>query len=258
MNRKMIIPVLMTSFVAFTGCTHKKHEEEKTTKTSMTSNLNKPVTQKDVDKVTETWPQSSKAAIKDLTKKHGLPDSLTNEMAIWGKAGPFKRSVVYKEEIIHQFPLQHSDILQQTIDYRVPLDKVSALSKFDGSLVVDRTKGELTSRNDREEMNILAFNLADKIIKGEMTVETARREYGKNAEAFAAGTTNPMLTEINFSSQKNTYDPDTMIQSQEEPSVRPDNRPQEAQERPDAYEDDTTRREEFEPETVDDVLEEAE
>lgn len=258
MNQKTIIPVLMTTFIVFTGCTHKKYEEKTSAKTSMTSNINKPVTQKDVDKFTETWPLASKTAIKDLTKKHGLPSTLTEEMAIWAKAGPFKRSIVYKEEIIHQFPLQHSDILQQTIDYRVPQDKVSELSKFDGSLIVDRTKGELTSRNDREEMNILAFNLADKIIKGEMTVETARREYSKNADALAAGSTNAMLTEINFSSQKNTYDPDTMIQSQEEPSVAPSEKPQEAQERPVEYEDNSTRREEFEPESVDEVLEETE
>ena len=158
----------------------------------MTTSSTKSVHQKDVDALVETWPLSSKSAIKELTKKYGLPQSLTQEMVIWEKTGPFKRSIVYKEEIIHQFPLQHSDILQQTIDYRVPQDKVSELSKFDGSLLIDRTKGELTSRNNKEEMNILAFNLADKIIRGEMTVEKARREYSKNADALAAGTTNPM------------------------------------------------------------------
>lgn len=206
---------MMSAFLLVTACGHRKHDKKKSSESSSAS-MSQPVTERSLSKMTETWPESSKSAISSLKSKYGLPSSVTEDMVVWTTSAPFKRSVVMKEEVNHQFPIQHSDVLMQTVDYRVPLDKVAALSKFDGSLLVDRTKGELSARNDREEMNILALNLADKIVRGEMTVEQARREYSKNAEAFAAGTSGKMLTSLNFSSQGNTSDPDTMMQSQSE------------------------------------------
>lgn len=212
MKRNIFACVLMSTFLMTTACSHKKDDKKKEAKPATASY---EVTQERVDKVTENWPQSSQSAIKDLTGKYGLPDAVTEEMVVWRETEPFKRSIVYREEIIHRFPIEHSDILAQTIDYRVPLDKTEAINQFDGSLLIDRTKGELTARNHRQEMNILAFNLADKIVRGEMTVEQARREYSKNAEQLMSGTTNKMLTDLNFKTQGNTSDPDTMMQSME-------------------------------------------
>lgn len=197
-----------------TACSHKKDDRKKD-EAMKSAAVSTEVTQEKVDKVTESWPQSSRSAIKDLTGKYGLPDAVTEEMVVWRDTEPFKRSIVYREEITHRFPIEHSDVLAQTIDYRVPLDKTEALNKFDGSLLIDRTKGELTARNHRQEMNFLAFNLADKIVRGEMTVEEARREYSKNAEQLMSGTTNKMLSSLNFRTQGNTSDPDTMMQSME-------------------------------------------
>lgn len=214
MKRKIFASVLMSSFLMITACSHKKDDKKKE-KAPETASLSSDVTQEGLHKVTESWPDSSRSAINDLTTKYGMPDAVTDKMVIWNNSGPFKRSVVFREEINHMFPYQHSDVLLQTLNYRVPLDKVSDLSKFDGSLIVDRTKGELSARNHRQEMNILAFNLADKIIRGEMTVEEARREFSKNAEALMSGNTNNLLTSLNFDTRGNTSDPDTMMQSQE-------------------------------------------
>lgn len=210
--KRLITPILLCTLVVTTACAHKKDQKKPSPETS---SISIPVSQWGVDKMTEMWPDASKLAIKNLTSKYGLPSTVTEEMVVWGANGAFKRSIVYKEEVTHSFPSQHSDILQQTVDYRVPLDKVASLAKFDGSLVIDRTKGELSARNANEEMNILSLNLADKVVRGEMTAEQARREYSKNAEVLAAGSTNNMLTTLNFSSQGNTSDPDTMMQSQE-------------------------------------------
>lgn len=210
---KFIASFALSGVLMLAACSH--HKDEKRSESMETASYSTSVTQEGLDKTVESWPESSRSAIQSLTSKYGLPTSVTDEMVVWNNTSPFKRSVVYKEEINHQFPIQHSDVLMQTLDYRVPLDKVSELSRFDGSLIIDRTKGELSSRNDREELNILAFNLADKIVRGEMTVEKARREYSKNAEAFSAGTTNAMLTGLNFQTEGSTSDPDSMMQSQE-------------------------------------------
>lgn len=231
MNKKMLAPVVMSAFLLVTACSHKKHDKKESMPETAAA-YSMPVTQEGLTKTTETWPESSKAAITSLNSKYGLPSAVTEDMVVWTNSAPFKRSVVMKEEVNHQFPIQHSDVLMQTVDYRVPLDKVAAVSKFDGSLLIDRTKGELSARNDKEEMNILALNLADKIVRGEMTVEQARREYSKNAEAFAAGTSGQMLTSLNFQSQGTTADPDTMMQSQSEgqPMIRKTRQSEEVQE----------------------------
>jgi hypothetical protein len=213
MFKRILAPALLSSVLLITACGHRKDEKKK--EISDTSAYSIPVTQEGLDQVTESWPVPSKAAIKSLTEKYGLPAAVTDDMVVWNNTQPFKRSIIYREEVNQMFPMQHSDVLQQTVDYRVPLDRVDDLSRFDGSIMVDRTKGELSTRNDREEMNILSLNLADKIIKGEMTVEEARRDYSKNAEALAAGTTSPMLSGLIFTPESGTADPDTMMQSQE-------------------------------------------
>ena len=213
MKNRFLVPAVMSAFLLVTACSHKK-EDKKFSADPMAS-YSMPVTKEGLSQMTESWPEPSRAAITSLNTKYGLPSAVTEDMVVWNASGPFKRTIVFKEEVNHQFPIQHSDVLVQTVDYRVPLDKVDELSKFDGSLLIDRTKGELSARNDKEEMNILSLNLADKIVRGEMTVEQARREYSKNAEAFAAGTTSEMISSLSFKSEGNTQDPDTMMQSQE-------------------------------------------
>ena len=174
-----------------------------------------PVTDKSLEQSTNGWPKPSLNAINALKSKYGLPSAITSEMVIWENTPPFKQSIVYKEQIKQLFPYPHNDVLQQTISYKVPVDKVSELSKFDGSLIVDRTKGEISTRNDSEEMNFLCFNLADQIAKGLMSAEEARRIYTSNAESYELGNIGPMFTELSFKIPKNTSDPDSVMQSME-------------------------------------------
>lgn len=88
--------------------------------------------------------------------------------------GPWKRTILYKEEIPHDFPKPHTDLLQQFIDYKTPVDKFDELATYDGSVIVERTKGEISARCDKEEMNFLALNLANDVATGNKTVEEAR------------------------------------------------------------------------------------
>ncbi len=208
---RMLMPVALAALMITTSCS--SHKEKKVSRAQEAYVI--PVSQKGLNKVTLNWPLPSQTAIKSLTQKYGLPASVTDNMVVWNDTSPFKRSVVYREEVIHLFPMQHADILQQTIDYRIPLDKVAAISKFDGSLVVDRTRGELSARGEREELNLLALNLADKIVREEISVEEGRREYLTGAQSLQAGMMGPMLTGLNFKSQGMTSDPDTSMQSQQ-------------------------------------------
>ena len=63
--------------------------------------------------------------------------------------------------------------LEQTVNYRVPLEKVADLLKYDGSLVIDRTRGELSVHCDNEQANTLTLNIANDIVTGDRNVEQA-------------------------------------------------------------------------------------
>jgi hypothetical protein len=84
----------------------------------------------------------------------------------------------------HRFPLPHQDVLWQTINYKVPLNKVPALLTYDGSILIDRTRGEVTVHCDSEAANILTFNIANTIVTGENTVEQAMAYHAQVVEGL--------------------------------------------------------------------------
>lgn len=95
-------------------------------------------------------------------------------------------------------PQPHNDVLQQTIDYKVPMEKYSDLALFDGSTIAERTKGELSARCEGEEMNFLAINLVNEICVGTLTVEEARQRYTDIATAFNKGEKHPYVEDLQF------------------------------------------------------------
>jgi hypothetical protein len=56
----------------------------------------------------------------------------------------------------------------------VPVGIVKELAKFDGSLIIERTKGEVSSRCDMEAANFTAINVMNDIVTGKITAEKAR------------------------------------------------------------------------------------
>ena len=154
------------------------------------------------------WAQASKDAAKFMTDKYGAPASMTAEMATWGKTGPWKRTIVYGKEYVHEFPAHHTDVMQQWIDYKAPPKSYSMLAAYDGSVVLERTSGEMSARCDKEAANFLALNLADEIVRGKRTVRDARRMYGDQIMAMKAGKSAPYTERLMFTMMTNTSDPD--------------------------------------------------
>src|SRR5690349_4969353 len=120
-----------------------------------------------VQKHVPSWPEKTRRTAAQLITKYGLPAEATERQITWYGNGPWKKSTLYKEEVAHNFASPHADVLEQTVSYKVPLDKVAALLEFNGSVVVNRTRGELCSCADSEELNFLALNVADDLIRGE-------------------------------------------------------------------------------------------
>ncbi len=70
-------------------------------------------------------------------------------MLMWRNNGPWKWTRISRETIPHSFPMPHPDLLEQAIDYRVPVDMFDDLARYDGSVIAERTKGELSARCDK-------------------------------------------------------------------------------------------------------------
>lgn len=156
----------------------------------------------------QDWKETPKKAARDMIKKYGQPQEVTGQRLVWHDNGPWKRTEVINEEIDHKFPMPHKDTLLQVIDYQVPADKFDELAAFDGSVIAERTRGELAARCDKEEANILALNLAQEVASGKRSVEDARRIYGEQIVAAAQGKPSSYTKELKVSSQMTAGDPD--------------------------------------------------
>lgn len=141
----------------------------------------------DARTVIEDWPATAKKAADAMLEKYGEPDGVMEQMLLWEDTGPWKRTIVYKEEIQHDFPVPHKDVLEQFVNFDVPEDKFDELARYDGSVIAERTKGELSARCDQEAANFLAINLAQDVIQGKKTVKQARTAYGNAVKALMRG-----------------------------------------------------------------------
>jgi hypothetical protein len=132
-----------------------------------------------VEQIISTWKKTPQEVARKIIAKYGQPQEASAMRLIWHNNGPWKQTEVVNEEIPHSFPKPHPDLLKQTISYQVPEDKFDELAEYDGSVIVERTKGEIAARCDKEEANFLALNLAHDIITGKKSVDEARKFYAE-------------------------------------------------------------------------------
>ncbi len=155
------------------------------------------------------WSDASKMAVMMMKKQYGEPAAKTADMMMWENTGQWKKTVVYAKEFKHDFPLPHTDVMQQWIDYKVPEEKFNDLAMFDGSIVCNRTNGEMSARCDKEGANFLAINLANDVIKGDKDVETARDFYATSVKEFINGGEPAYMQKLQFDvASGNTADSD--------------------------------------------------
>jgi hypothetical protein len=174
-----------------------------------------------VNELISSWPEMPRQAAQKLIAKYGPPNEQTPSMLTWNNNGPWKRTILYKQEIPHEFPSPHTDFLEQFVAYRVPPDKFDDLAKYDGSVIVERTKGEMSARCDKEELNMLALNLANDVVTGKRSVDDAREYYAKTAMAFKQGKSDPYTDKLQFPVQQaGTADPDHPASMKAEMSQR--------------------------------------
>jgi hypothetical protein len=171
----------------------------------------------ETQQLTRGWPEESREAAQLVIDKYGPPDEASDSMLTWHRRGPWKRIVATRTFYRHHFPAPHIDAVESVIDYRVPPDKFSALAEFDGSVIVERTAGEVSARCHDEEANLLALNLMHDIVTGVRTARDARTYYAKEFADYRRGKPTPYMEKLRFVPvPSGAADPDTRVLSDED------------------------------------------
>jgi hypothetical protein len=89
----------------------------------------------------------------------------------------------------------------------------SPLAEFDGSVIVERTAGEVSARCHDEEANNLALNLMHDIVTGEKNAFEARDYYAKEFLDYRRQKPTPYVEGLRFDPGRGTEDRDERVLS---------------------------------------------
>lgn len=156
--------------------------------------------QENIETLIKGWPKEPRESARRLVEHYGEPQEYSPSRLIWyNTSDGWKRTILSREETPHDFPARHTDFLEQFIDYKVPVEMFSTLAEYDGSVIAERTKGEISARCGGTSMNFVAINLAHDIITGRLSVAEAREEYARLYQAYQRGEKPPYTQSFQFS-----------------------------------------------------------
>jgi hypothetical protein len=167
--------------------------------------------------IIKDWPDESREAAQLVIDKYGEPHEAIASQLTWHEVGPWKRMVATRAFFQHDFPAPHIDAVESFLDYRVPVEKFSALAEFDGSVIVERTAGEVSARCHDEEANQLALNLMHDIVTGAKNSEQAREYYAKEFLDYRRKQPTPYMDKLRFTpGNGSAADPDQRVLSDDD------------------------------------------
>ena len=163
--------------------------------------------------VAPDWPEPARKAAEAIQATYGPPQERTATLLVGHRNGPWMRTVVHKVGAEHDFPAKHSDVLEQSLPYKVPLNLYSAVATFNGSVIPDRTRGTLTAFGASEAENVLSLNLARAVVRGELSPEQAREKQVAAAGELRNGRTPELAAKLTLEQQQegDVADPDTAM-----------------------------------------------
>ena len=163
----------------------------------------------DVERIIAGWPGPQQNVARQLLAKYGPPNEATPTRLFWYRNGPWKRTELTSDAVVHHWPTPHTDFLTQYLNYRVPPEQAHLITMFDGSILVDRTRGEVAARCDSEAANVLGLNMVHELVTGKRTVEQARHTSEQSTVAYNLGRDAPYAERLLFEvPQGGTGDPD--------------------------------------------------
>jgi hypothetical protein len=153
------------------------------------------------------WPKAAQGVAVDLVVKYGIPSDVASRQVAWYDNKPWKRTVLHKEGVRHNFPAPHADILEQTVSYRVPPQKLAAVMQSNGSVSVNRTAGEITAHCGSEIENTIVLNLVHDIVTDNRDVEQARVYHAQLMRGIQTGDADSYATKLQFQAASDSADP---------------------------------------------------
>lgn len=175
------------------------------------------ISEDSVKGIIEGWPVTAKMAAENTMNFYGPPNEATPSQLTWFNNGPWKRTTAFRDEVPHDFPEPHTDVLEQFIDYHVPADKAGLVAQLEGSLVIDRTKGEVSVHCDNEGANTLSINMMHDIVTGNRTPQEAREFIKKEIVEYMMSRPAPYAERFQFElPQGEQWDPDVTVVNDEE------------------------------------------
>jgi hypothetical protein len=96
------------------------------------------------------WPEGPQRVGEKLLDHYGSPNEATPTKLFWYRTGHWARMELTADEVLHHFPTPHTDYLTQYVDYPIRYESAAALLEFDGSIIIDRTAGQIGARCDHE------------------------------------------------------------------------------------------------------------
>ena len=151
-----------------------------------------------IETIIDDWPDVQKHVARQMLDKYGPPNEATPTKLFWYRNGQWKRTELTSDAVVHNWPAPHSDFLTQVIDYRVPPEMLQAIAEFDGSILVDRTAGELAARCDSESASVVSLNMVHEIVTGKRTMEDARETLAQNKIGYTLGRDAPYAERLLF------------------------------------------------------------
>jgi len=76
----------------------------------------------DAESIIAEWPDAPKRGAEQMLAQYGPPNEATPTKLFWYNNGPWKRTLVTSDVVIHNFPAPHSDYVTQWIDYKGPVE----------------------------------------------------------------------------------------------------------------------------------------
>jgi hypothetical protein len=83
------------------------------------------------EKTISGWPEVPKSIAQKMIDKYGPPNEITSERLIWHDKDPWQEIIVTKQQVPHHWPMKHTDLLLQSIPYKVPPDKFDELAQYE-------------------------------------------------------------------------------------------------------------------------------
>ena len=110
-----------------------------------------------------------------LMKTFGIPDDITENIAIWYEKDGFKRIEIKDEYVMHTSPVPHYDYCYCYIDLAVPHNLSSALADCSESILLDHLKHEVGARCASLAANAVTINFVMDVVTNK--TKPTREEY---------------------------------------------------------------------------------